>query len=78
VGDSLRDFQAVLVTGARPVPVRTGNGEEALNPGYYLPELRPSTIWPRWLLNWIVIAKRWRTARIRQSLFYTYAPAYFS
>jgi D-glycero-D-manno-heptose 1,7-bisphosphate phosphatase len=33
VGDSLRDLQAVLVTGARPVPVRTGNGGEALNSG---------------------------------------------
>ncbi len=33
VGDSLRDIQAALAAGAKPVLVRTGKGEEALKSG---------------------------------------------
>lgn len=33
VGDSLRDIQAALAVGAKPILVRTGNGEETLKSG---------------------------------------------
>jgi D-glycero-D-manno-heptose 1,7-bisphosphate phosphatase len=37
VGDSLRDIQAAVAAGARPVLVRTGKGEETLSSGLLPP-----------------------------------------